>query len=323
MYVGVIHQVKDPQAMMARGEGIREPANTTPGVSMPILPGPEPRLRQLPMGGPLGRGPAQIHQRKAGRLERETPTRTSRSTVPPSSLSQRRMRRHRRERPSPPRALHDYPLGSRRPPQPGRRRHSPRLRSRLSVIGRAGDSSANRRAGGKDRVVRAGAAPRDTPGMSAQAIRPWLIRALRAPTVLYDWNLGWLLGRRFLRLTHRGRRSGRCYRMMLEVIGNDRERHEVFVMVGLGRRAQWYRNVIAGGAVELAIGREHFRPDYREVAPAEAAAVLADYERRNRLLAPIVRAVLSRLVGWRYDGSAPARERLVSERPVLAFRPAS
>lgn len=108
---------------------------------------------------------------------------------------------------------------------------------------------------------------------------------------------------------------------MLEVIGIDRARHEVFVMVGLGRHAQWYRNVIAGGAVELAIASERFRPDYRELPPAEAAAVLADYERRHRLLAPIVRAVLSRLVGWQYDGSGPARERLVTERPVLAFRP--
>jgi hypothetical protein len=83
------------------------------------------------------------------------------------------------------------------------------------------------------------------------------------------------------------------------------------------------RNVIAGGAVELAMSGKRFQPDYCELAPAEAAAVLAGYERRNRLLAPIVRAVLSRLVGWRYDGSPRARERLVSERPILSFRPAS
>jgi len=63
--------------------------------------------------------------------------------------------------------------------------------------------------------------------------------------------------------------------MMLEVIGTDRARREVFVMVGLGRRAQWYRNVLAGGAVEIAIARERFRPGYRELAPPEAAAVLA------------------------------------------------
>ncbi|MGH2873929.1 MAG: nitroreductase family deazaflavin-dependent oxidoreductase [Solirubrobacteraceae bacterium] len=148
-----------------------------------------------------------------------------------------------------------------------------------------------------------------------------MIRALRAPAVLYDWNLGWLLGRRFLRLTHRGRRSARRYQTMLEVIGNDRDSREVFVMVGLGRRAHWYRNVIAGGAVEVAIARERFRPVYRELTPAAASAVLSDYERRNRLLAPIVRAALSGLVGWHYDGSPAARERLVTDRPILAFGP--
>jgi deazaflavin-dependent oxidoreductase (nitroreductase family) len=157
----------------------------------------------------------------------------------------------------------------------------------------------------------------------SRSVRRWVIGALRAPTVLYDWNLGWLLGRRFLRLTHRGRRSGRCYQTMLEVIGEDIDRNELFVMVGLGRSAQWYRNLVAGGAVEVAIGRERFSPAYRELEPVEATAVLGDYERRNRVATPIVRVMLSRLVGWRYDGTPSARQRLVSERPILALRPAS
>ena len=111
--------------------------------------------------------------------------------------------------------------------------------------------------------------------------------------------------------------------MMLEVIGEDRDRHELFVMVGLGRSAQWYRNVVTGGAVEVAISRERFRPAYRELESVEAAAVLGDYEERNRVVTAIVRVVLSRLVGWHYDGSPPARQRLVLERPILALRPAS
>lgn len=155
-----------------------------------------------------------------------------------------------------------------------------------------------------------------------RALRRCVIGVLRAPAVLYDWNLGWLLGRRFLRLTHRGRRSGRCYQMMLEVIGEDPGRGELFVMVGLGRRAQWYRNVVAGSALEVAIGRQLFRATYRELERDEATTVLGDYEQRNRLAAPIVRFVLSRLAGWRYDASLPARQRLVSERPILALRPA-
>lgn len=164
---------------------------------------------------------------------------------------------------------------------------------------------------------------RDRQHTVLSALRPWLIRALRAPAVLYDWHLGWLLGRRFLRLTHRGRHTGRRYQTMLEVIGEDHATHEVFVMVGLGHHAQWYRNILAGGAVAIAIGRERFRPTYRQLEPDDAATILGSYERRNNLLAPIVRATLSALVGWHYDGSPEARNRLVRERPILAFRATS
>jgi hypothetical protein len=49
--------------------------------------------------------------------------------------------------------------------------------------------------------------------------------------------------------------------------------------------------------------------------------VLADYERRNRWIAPLVRWVLSRLVGWRYDGSDDAHRRLAGQLPLVAFQP--
>ena len=106
---------------------------------------------------------------------------------------------------------------------------------------------------------------------------------------------------------------------MLEVIGQDRARREVYVMAGFGRSADWYRNLHANSVAEVAIGQRHFRAIWRELDDAEAADVLADYERRNALLAPIVRVVLSRLAGWPYDGSADARRRLVSQLPVIAL----
>ena len=149
----------------------------------------------------------------------------------------------------------------------------------------------------------------------------WLTALLRAPGYLYDWGLGGLLGRRFMRLTHAGRRSGRCYGTMLEVIGEDRAAGELFVMVGLGRSANWYRNVKAGHGLEIAIAQDRFRPAFRELEVAQAAEILAVYELRNRAIAPVLRRVLSWLVGWRYDGTPDARRRLVSELPVVAFRP--
>ena len=47
--------------------------------------------------------------------------------------------------------------------------------------------------------------------------------------------------------------------------------------------------------------------------------MLADYERRNRTAAPILRAVLSRLAGFHYDGRERARRELVDVLPLIAF----
>ncbi len=109
---------------------------------------------------------------------------------------------------------------------------------------------------------------------------------------------------------------------MLEVIGEDPNRDEVIVVAGLGRSAQWFQNLPGGGATEVAIGRKRFEPSYRELDPPEAAAVLANYERRNRYLAPLIRRMLSWLVGWRYDGTPAKRLQLANELPMVAFRPA-
>ena len=53
---------------------------------------------------------------------------------------------------------------------------------------------------------------------------------------------------------------------------------------GFGRGANRYRNVLADGAVEVEIARECWLPQTRALAPGEAVEVLADYERRNRLM---------------------------------------
>ncbi|MBR7830306.1 nitroreductase family deazaflavin-dependent oxidoreductase [Actinospica sp. MGRD01-02] len=154
-----------------------------------------------------------------------------------------------------------------------------------------------------------------------RAIGPVTRAVLKAPSRLYDARAGWLLGHRFLRLTHRGRVSGREYRTVLEVVGRLPETGEYVVVSGLGRGSDWFRNIQAAPALRVQIGRGTFEPAHRVLEPEEAAAVLADYERRNRVLAPIVRTVLSRLIGWRYDSSSTARERLTAELPFVAFRP--
>lgn len=145
---------------------------------------------------------------------------------------------------------------------------------------------------------------------------------LRAPLRLYDWHAGWLLGQRFLRLTHIGRRSGRRYQTVVEVLKADPATGEVMVMAAFGRTTDWLRNIQAKPAVEIIYGRHRFTPAHRILDGQDATAVLADYEHRYRWIAPVVRRVLSLLVGWTYDGSDAARRHLVQDLPIIAFRPA-
>lgn len=141
------------------------------------------------------------------------------------------------------------------------------------------------------------------------------------PRHLYSHGWGWVLGHRFLQLTHSGRRSGRTYSTILEVVHFDPETREATVMSGYGPRADWLRNVQANGRAEVTIGRSSFAATHRMVPVEEAMSLFAAYERRNRLAVPVVRLVLSRLLGWRYDGSDSARRKAAEQLPSVAFRP--
>ena len=145
---------------------------------------------------------------------------------------------------------------------------------------------------------------------------------LRIPTWLYRLHLGALLGHRFLQLTHHGRRTGKVYRTVVEVVGTT-SAGEYVVMSGWGRRSDWYRNLMADREAAIDVGRDHFTADHRDLPPTEAVRILAEYERRNRWIAPLLRRVLSRILGWRYDGTAAARTRLVEQLPMVALGPAA
>jgi deazaflavin-dependent oxidoreductase (nitroreductase family) len=136
---------------------------------------------------------------------------------------------------------------------------------------------------------------------------------------VYDLGLGRLVGHRFLRVIHRGRKSGRQYRTVLEVINYDPSSDESVVLSGWGGRADWYRNIRASPPLEVSTAGVRYTPVYRFVEGQELYAFLLGYIARNQLVAGVVR----RLLGLRLDGSDSDRAEL--ERRGyrgVAFRPA-
>lgn len=160
--------------------------------------------------------------------------------------------------------------------------------------------------------------PVDQPAPPGGLLR-WI---LTLPAFLYRLRLGFLLGHRFLVLVHEGRRTHRRRETPLEVLRYDAASAEAVVAAGWGRRTSWLHNVEAGLALEIRIGRTRYVPAWRRLDVGEAVAILDRYERTGGIPPAVVRAVLSRLLGWPYDGSPEARRRAAEQLPLVAFRPA-
>ncbi len=141
--------------------------------------------------------------------------------------------------------------------------------------------------------------------------------ALRLPIWLYRLRLGWLLGRRFLQLTHTGRRSGRPRRTVLEVVGHDRPAQTYWVASAWGERADWYRNVAHNPLVTITIGARAFPAQAERLAEDDGAVVLHRYAQRHpRAFGEITRLVIGRPM----QATAANCRELAQSVPIVALR---
>ena len=139
----------------------------------------------------------------------------------------------------------------------------------------------------------------------------------RLPILLYHGGLGWLLGKRFLLLTHTGRISGLPRQAVLEVIRFDRGRDSYYVISGFGEQADWFRNIQLTPEVEITVGRR-CKEAMAEILPQEDAEwELLDYARRY----PLAARWLPRLLGYRVDGSEQGYRALARRLKIIRFHP--
>ena len=98
---------------------------------------------------------------------------------------------------------------------------------------------------------------------------------MRAPIWLYKARAGVLLGSRLLMLEHVGRKSGARRYAVLEVLDHP-DPDTYLIASGLGRKAQWFRNIRANPQVRVYAGSS---------APAAATARILDQDEADRTLA--------------------------------------
>lgn len=153
---------------------------------------------------------------------------------------------------------------------------------------------------------------RNVPKPSRGPLR-WL---LRLPIILYRARLGWLLGNRFLMLTHIGRKSGLPHDTVLEVVDRDEAGKTYYVAAGWGEESDWYRNIVKAPSVLIHVGRRRLEAVAERLLPDAAEAVLRSYGRRH----PFALRSLARGLSLPFDGSEDGYRTLARELPIVALR---
>lgn len=142
--------------------------------------------------------------------------------------------------------------------------------------------------------------------------------AMRLPIWFYRARLGWLLGNRFLLLTHTGRNSGLPRYTVVEVVRHDPAGRTCVVASGWGETSDWLRNILKTPRVVVQIGNRKFPATAARLSPGQAGLELLDYARRH----PRAFGALSRLmIGSRLKGTAEDCRELALHVPLIRFQP--
>ena len=144
-----------------------------------------------------------------------------------------------------------------------------------------------------------------------------LLRFLaRLPIGLYRARLGWLLGNRFLMLTHIGRKSGLPRQVVVEVVRYDITTDTYFIVSGFGEQADWFRNIVKTPDVTVHVSTRRLACTAVRVSQQEAASEFKDYARRY----PTALKALSRVLGYPWDGTEESYQRLAQMLPIIELR---
>lgn len=140
---------------------------------------------------------------------------------------------------------------------------------------------------------------------------------LRMPIWLYRLGLGWILGKGFLLLTHRGRRSRQWRRTVVEVVARGEDGKTFYISSGWGEKSNWLQNIQKDPEIHIQIGRQRFHGLATRLPRQQAADVLLKYAMQN----PVAFQRLSKMMlGEQPLGSEETCRKLAEVAPVVELK---
>jgi deazaflavin-dependent oxidoreductase (nitroreductase family) len=172
-----------------------------------------------------------------------------------------------------------------------------------------------------------GATPRQQSGRGVvkgplrRALRRSWVAITRVPVLGDRRGMRWTLNGRVMPggpiviLTHRGRHTGRTRRTPVEATVEDEESGEVIVLPARGKQSDWYRNIVAGGLVEVRLRGKSFPAAWRRLSEDQKQVALERYVSAHPRFARSIIRGLAR----RHDLSGEPIPAVARALPMLAF----
>ena len=127
----------------------------------------------------------------------------------------------------------------------------------------------------------------------------FLQKIFRVPVYLYKWGLGWMFGKRFVSFEHIGRKSGKHYQSVVEVVEIEKETGNVIVVAGYGNQAQWYKNLKQMSTTSIQLGSKKLTAKVEMISPEDGADIMLRYTNRYGKLT----GMLFSMMGYDWDGT--------------------
>jgi deazaflavin-dependent oxidoreductase (nitroreductase family) len=143
-----------------------------------------------------------------------------------------------------------------------------------------------------------------------------MVPIFKLPLLLYRLKLGWLLGNRFMQITHIGRRSGKIRKTILAVLRFDPQTREILA-VSAWKGSDWYYNIQAAPALHVESGRVQYVPQQRTLSPEEITTAFLEYRKQH----PLFSRIICRIPGWKWDSTYEEFLKLARTLHGVAFRP--
>jgi deazaflavin-dependent oxidoreductase (nitroreductase family) len=151
---------------------------------------------------------------------------------------------------------------------------------------------------------------------SEQKPPAFISKFFKLPLFFYRLGLGGIFGKRFMVLTHVGRRSGKVYQSVLAVLTFDSATREIKA-VSPWSSSNWFRNIQATPALEVQTAGVRYAPKQRFLTPEEIANGFLQFRGEY----PLFSRMIARIPGWKIDSTYDEFLELARTLRGVAFEP--